>query len=292
MDKPVSLSVIGSVNLDIVARGKTLPAPGETVTGATLAKYPGGKGANMALAARRLGADVHLIARVGDDAFAGEALALLKQDGVDLSQTKPVTGTPTGTALIAVSEAGENQIIVASGANDHLGTDDIGDIQTDATLCVLEVDVETVAAAARQANNFFAVNLAPALPVPSIIIERADLIITNEGEAEVYGDALHTGQGIVAVTYGADGAALYKNGVAIAEAVPPDVDVVDTTGAGDTFSAALTIALCAGQSPLPALMFAIAASALAVTKEGAQPSFPWRDDVSALLASANTISPK
>ena len=120
-----SITVIGSVNLDIVAKAARLPAAGETVTGAELHRYPGGKGANQALAAKRLGADVTLIARVGDDAAADEALVLLREHGVDLTQCVALPGIPTGTALIAVAPSGENQIVVAPGANRHLAPDDI-----------------------------------------------------------------------------------------------------------------------------------------------------------------------
>jgi len=279
----VSLTVIGSVNLDIVARGAALPSPGETITGATLQRHPGGKGANMALAARRLGADVSLIARVGDDAFAGEALALLKPSGAKLDEVRAVSDLATGVALIAVSEEGENQIIVASGANEALVPDSLPDLKTDAVLSVLEVPVETVTEAARTASGFFAVNLAPALPVPDDLIERADLIIVNEGEAAFYGDRLSAAKGMVAITYGGQGAALFAKGQKVAEAAPRIVDVVDTTGAGDTFSAALTLALCEGQAPEDALQFAIAASALAVTKAGAQPSSPMSSEVNEML---------
>ena len=183
----------------------------------------------MALAAQRLGGDVSLIARVGEDAFAEEALALLRESGANVSGVKALPGVPTGVALIAVSEAGENQIIVASGANSELLPHDLPDLKSDAVLCVLEIPVETVAAAAQKTTSFFAVNLAPAVPVPETILQRADLIIVNEGEAAFYGDRLHGTKGLVAVTYGADGAVLYRNGAAIAEAVPPEVIVIDTT---------------------------------------------------------------
>ena len=283
MTKPVSLTVIGSVNLDIVASGAALPSPGETVTGATLQRHPGGKGANMALAAQRLGANVSVIARVGEDAFADEALSLLRASGADVSGVRATPELPTGVALIAVSAEGENQIIVASGANDALLTKDIPPLETQAVLSVLEVPIETVVAAAEQTIGFFAVNLAPALPVPNALIENSDLIIVNEGEAAVYGDQLNGARGLVAITYGSKGAALFSGGKKIAEAQPPTVEVVDTTGAGDTFSAAITVALCEGKDPGAALKFAVAASALAVTKAGAQPSLPMRADVEAIL---------
>ena len=137
--------------------------------------------------------------------------------------------------------------------------------------------------AAETAKGFFAVNLAPALPVPTELVDRADLIIVNEGEAEFYGEQLKSAGGLVAITLGGNGAVLYRAGKKIADAKPPKVDVVDTTGAGDTFSAALTIALCSGKDLHAALRFAVTASALAVTKAGAQPSLPLLADVERLL---------
>jgi len=143
-----SIAVIGSVNIDIVARVARLPAPGETVTGAELNRYPGGKGANQALAARRLGADVQLIACVGDDASADEALLLLREGDVDLTECRRVTGTSTGTALIAVAPSGENHIVVAPGANRLLTPDDVQGIDADAIICQLEVPVPVIVRAA------------------------------------------------------------------------------------------------------------------------------------------------
>lgn len=288
MNAPVSLTVIGSVNLDFVARGPALPAPGETVTGATLARYPGGKGANQALAAQRLGADVRLVAAVGEDGMAEDALALLRKGGVDLSSVQAVRDVATGVALIAVAPDGENQIIVASGANAALTPDHIPTIDTVAALSVLEVPVDTVLAASAQCKGFFAVNLAPALPVPDALLARADLLITNEGEASAYGERLHAGDGLVAITYGARGAVLLRRGELVAEAKPPQVEPVDTTGAGDTFSAALTLALCEGMAPDAALAFANAAGAAATLKQGAQPSLPTRAETLALLLASKT----
>ncbi|MEM9667853.1 MAG: ribokinase [Pseudomonadota bacterium] len=279
MSDPVTLTVVGSVNLDLVALGATLPSPGETVTGALYKEYPGGKGANQALAAQRLGADVSLIGRTGADTNASAALELLRREGVDLEHCTELSDEATGVALIAVSADGENQIIVAPGANEKLAPGDIPALKTDAVLAVLEVPVETVLAAAERCDGFFAVNLAPALAVPDKLIQLADLIIVNEVEAEAYGDQLTNCGGLVAVTYGAKGAALFRSGVEIAEAAPPQVNVVDTTGAGDTFSAALVFSLCQGQPQESALEFACRAGAFATTKAGAQPSFPTAEDM-------------
>ena len=280
-DRP-SIVVVGSVNLDIVATADRLPAAGETVTGATLERFPGGKGANQALAARRLGADVSLIACVGDDAEAEAALALLKADEVDLSGCK-VLDTPTGIALISVAADGENQIVVAPGANRELVAADITLPDVDALISQLEVPVSTLAAVAQQFHGFVCINLAPAIEVPDALISRADLIVVNETESDFYGGRLDQATGMIARTFGADGAELMRSGRSIARASAPTIDAVDTTGAGDTFTAALTVALMEKQPEDTALRFACAAGAAAATKAGAQPSLPSRDEVEQLL---------
>lgn len=280
-----AVTVIGSVNLDLVASGAKLPAPGETVVGATLARHPGGKGANQALAAARLGAKVRLIARVGADPFAGEALALLRAEGVDLSGVAVDPDVPTGAALIAVSPQGENQIVVASGANLAFRPEHLPGPVEGALILQLEIPLDTLGAALAQAAGFVAINLAPAAPVPDNLFARADLIVVNELEAAFYGDQLHKAQGLVALTLGARGAALYRGAEKLAEAAPPKVAVVDTTGAGDAFVAALTLALAEGQAPAEALAFACAAGALAATRPGAQSSLPTRAEVEAILKS-------
>jgi ribokinase len=280
------IAVVGSVNLDIVATVDRLPVAGETVSGRTLSHHPGGKGANQALAARRLGAEVQLIARVGSDAAADQALALLRAEGVDLSQCLPMDHAPTGVALIGVSADGENQIIVVPGANGHLTPDDVQGIEADALIVQLEVPVETVAAAVAGFRGLVVVNLAPAMPVPQAIIERADVIVVNETEAAFYASRLPHREGVdLVVTLGGDGARLSSGGSVKASATPPLVTVVDTTGAGDTFVAALTLAGLEGRDAKGRLAFACAAGALATTRPGAQPSFPTRADVDAILES-------
>jgi ribokinase len=279
----VAVTVLGSVNLDLVATGARLPAPGETVTGATLARHPGGKGANQALAARRLGAEVRLLARVGTDAMADEALALLRADGVDLAGCGADPAAPTGVALIAVAAGGENLIVVAPGANARFTPDGLGAPVEGALICQLELPVDTVAAAVAGARGFVCLNLAPAAPVPLAMLRRADLIVVNEGEAAFYGEALAGAGGLVAVTLGARGARLLERGELVAEAAAPAVAAIDTTGAGDAFVAALTVALLEGQRAGDALAFACAAGAIAATRAGAQPSLPRRAEVDALL---------
>lgn len=282
----VALTVVGSINLDFVATAASLPAPGETVTGATLARHPGGKGANQALAARRLGAAVQLIGATGKDGMADEALGLLRQGGVDLWGVTVRPEQASGVALIAVSAEGENQIIVAPGANAAVTPGDLPNTLEGDLILQLELPVDTVAAAAERATGFVALNLAPAAAVPQALLDRADLLIVNETEAAFYGERLHQSPGLVAVTLGGAGARLFKDGQEVAHASPPPVTVVDTTGAGDCFVAALTVALLEGRSPADALTFACTAGALAVTRPGAQPSLPTRAEVDAALAAA------
>ena len=277
------IAVIGSINLDLVATVKKLPAPGETVTDAELNRFPGGKGANQALAAKRLGADVRLIGCVGDDTAADEALALLREGGVDLASVRVAAGVPTGTALIAVAPSGENHIVVAPGANRSLTPEVLEIPEADALICQLEVPTDTVARAAAEFEGFFCVNLAPAKQVDVTVLQRADLVIVNELESAWFGETLSACPGMIVTTVGAAGATISQGGNDIAVARPPRVDAVDTTAAGDTFTAALTVALVEGQSPQEALEFACAAGAAACTRLGAQPSLPTRDEVLALL---------
>jgi ribokinase len=194
-----------------------------------------------------------------------------------------VDDAPTGTALIAVAPSGENQIVVAPGANRQLTPASLRLSAADALICQLEVPTETIAQAAQDFTGFFAINLAPAMHIDVLILQRADLVIVNELEAVWYGDSLSACDGMIATTFGAAGAVLSKLGEDIARCKPPRVDAVDTTAAGDAFTAALTVALVEGQEPEAALRFACAAGAATATKLGAQPSLPTRDDVLALL---------
>lgn len=277
--------VVGSVNLDLSATVARLPEPGETITGASLSRFPGGKGANQALAARRLGANIQLVGCVGDDAAADEALALLREDGVDLSHLQVLPDNPTGIALICVAPSGENQIVVAPGANAAMEPGALVHGSADALICQLEIPADVIAGAANQFKGFFCANLAPAKEIDATVLQRADLVIVNETEAAWYGETLSACRGLVATTYGSRGASIRKGGALIAEAEPPAVTAVDTVGAGDAFTAALTVALVEGQEPPEALRFACAAGAAAATRPGAQPSLPTRAEVEALLGS-------
>lgn len=282
--RKLSIVVVGSVNLDMVATVARLPAAGETVTGASLSRYPGGKGANQALAARRLGANVCLVANVGKDDAATDALRLLRDGGVDLSRCSVDAGLPTGIALISVATSGENQIVVAPGANRGLLPENLRLPKADALICQLEVPSQTLCAAASQFEGFFCVNLAPAMDVPNELLERADLVVMNETEAAFYGNRVDLCRGLIAITRGEHAAVILRNGLVIADAVPPKVACIDTVGAGDCFTAALTLALVEGMLPAQALRFACSAGAAATTKSGAQPSLPDRATVEALLS--------
>ena len=278
------ITVVGSINLDFVASAPHLPRAGETVTGATLARHPGGKGANQALAARLLGAEVELIGAVGWDPMADEALLLVKAYGVGLAQILIEDDEPTGVALIAVDPEGENQIVVAAGANHRLKPAHLPARIETPLILQLELPIETVEAAVGRATEFVCVNLAPAAPVSDQLLRRADLLVVNETEAEFYGDLLHHGGGRVVITLGARGAVMYQRGAEIARATPPKVRAVDATGAGDCFVGAICVALLEGMEPEAALRFACAAGAIAATRPGPQPSMPTRAEVGEILA--------
>jgi ribokinase len=263
----VELTVVGSINLDLVARVERLPRAGETVAASGFERIPGGKGANQAVAAARLGARVRMVGAVGNDAFAAEALAGLEDAGVELQLER--TGA-TGLALILVDSGGENQIVVVPGANAAVSPRPRGG----AVLCQLEVPDPVVQAAARDAS-YFALNASPARAIDL----EPDLLIVNRLEHEV----VSRGK-LVAVTYGADGAALFEDGREIARALPPKVDAVDGTAAGDAFAACLVVSLLEGRERDAALRRACAAGALAAARHGAQPSLPTADQVDAILS--------
>lgn len=267
-----SIAVVGSVNLDIVARVERFPEPGETLTGATIQRHPGGKGANQALAARRLGAEVYLVACLGDDPTAEEALAVLRAAGVKLDYCRFLPGHTTGLALILVTDDGENQIVVAPGANQRFGRDPVRVPAADALIAQLSVPVDTILRAARRHDGFFTLNAAPAIPVPQELLALTDLLVVNEIEARALGPQLAAFEGLLATTLGREGAVLSRAGREIARARPPAVEAVDTTGAGDTFTAALTVGLVRGLAPQAALEQACLAAAFNVTRAGAQGS--------------------
>lgn len=295
--------VVGSINLDLIANVGRLPGPGETVPGSHFATAPGGKGANQALAARRAGARVCMVGAVGKDAFAGEALALLDEAGVDLSTVKKAE-TATGTALILVGGDGENMIAVVPGANGLVAEGDLAGslfARGDHLLLQHEIPVETVAAAlgaARKAGAVSVLNTAPFVASAAPLLPRADYVVANETEFDLYADALgleagerkqrmrafvaKTG-GVLIVTLGGDGVlAVTPDDEFSVPALP--ITPVDTVGAGDTFCGYLAAGLDAGLGLADALRRAAAAGSLACLKPGAQPAIPLAGDVDAALA--------
>lgn len=264
------ITVVGSVNLDLVVRVERLPEPGETVSGGSFSRVPGGKGANQALACARLGAEVTLVAAVGHDPQANEALAGLRAAGVGLVLEE--SDQPTGIALIQVDGKGETTISVAPGANAMLGPVELP--PHDAVLCQLEVPDEAVLSAWEECAGLFCLNAAPARPVAV----DADLTVVNRHEL----DALVRRDGLVALTLGAEGAVLLEDGEEIARATPPSVEAVDGTAAGDAFTACLLVSLLEGRVHDEALRRACVAGALAASRFGAQPSLPTAAEVDAL----------
>jgi ribokinase len=277
----VGVTVVGSVNLDLVAALPRLPDPGETLTATGLARIPGGKGANQALAAHRLGLPVRLVAAVGTDLEADIALELLRREGVELDRLQRVT-QPTGLALIAVDTAGETTIIVVPGANAALQVEAEDVAGADAVLTVLEVPEQAVTAAARHATGLFVLNASPTRPVPSEVLRRADLVVVNRAEYAAL-PGLHSAKA-VAVTDGPRGAVLFRDGQQVATAVPAPVNAVDGTAAGDAFIGAAVAGLLRGLPDAELLTWACAAGALAATRPGAQPSLPTAAEIDEVLA--------
>ena len=268
---PPELTVVGSVNLDLVARCERLPRVGETVTDAAFARYPGGKGANQAVAAARLGASVRFVGAVGGDAFAGEALTGMREAGVELQLGE---GDATGVAVILVDGAGENVIVVAPGANVEVGRVEVaGNV-----LAQLEVSDDTVVSAAQTADRFF-LNAAPARAIPAEVVEAAELVVVNRYEL----DSLPATPRLLALTLGEAGAVLIDDGQEVARAAAPSVQGVDGTAAGDAFTACLVVSLLEERDREEALRRACAAGALAASRAGAQPSLPTAAEVDAML---------
>jgi ribokinase len=274
------VTVVGSINLDLVAFCERLPRAGETLTDAELARVPGGKGANQAVAAARLGAEVSFIGCTGSDDFGALARSGLEEAGVDLSGLQ-VADEPTGVALILVEAGGENQIVVGPGANRRLAPGSFVIGEADAVLCQLEIPVESVAAAAEQAEGMFCLNAAPALPVPLDVLARADLIVANSFELDTLGSS--SLGGLFALTLGAEGALLLEGGEELARARPPTVKAVDGTAAGDAFCACLVVSLLEERGYEESLRRACTAGAIAASRPGAQPSLPTTAEVDALV---------
>ncbi|HEX8010365.1 MAG TPA: ribokinase [Casimicrobiaceae bacterium] len=280
--------VFGSINLDLVTRVARFPAPGETVGDASFATYPGGKGANQALAAARAGASVRMVGAVGSDAFVEPALSLLSAGGVDLHGVARVAA-PTGCATILVDAHGENCIAVAPGANALADSTTVPDrLLTPETIVVLQHEVPAHANAAlivraHRLGARIVLNAAPARPLSIELLRQVDVLVVNEAEASAAVPPVADAPELaVAITLGARGAMLRFNGTTVA-APAPKVAVVDSTGAGDAFVGALVAALDAGAAPAEGLRFGVAAGSLACTAAGAQPALPDRAAIAATL---------
>jgi ribokinase len=295
------LLVVGSANADLVIGVERRPAAGETVLGGDLAVHPGGKGANQAVAAARLGARTVLLARVGDDAYGRLLLDSQRAAGVDTVGVL-VGGAPTGVALITVDPSGDNSIVVSPGANGRLTPGDVraaGSLfQCSKVVSVqLEIPLETVVEVVRNLSTAsrFVLNPSPPRALPPEVLAACDPLIVNEHEARVVlGEAcvsdrpedwarllLAKGPRSVVVTLGAEGA-LVASSDGVVRVPSVRVDTVDTTGAGDAFTAALAYRLGTGSSLADAAAYAARVGAAAVTREGAQVSFPTAEEVEAL----------
>lgn len=302
------ITVVGSLNTDLVFRAPALPQPGETVSGGEFATFLGGKGANQAVGAARLGARVAMVGCVGGDDFGRRLVDGLRADGVDVSHVRVDRESVSGTALITVDPRGQNTIVVAPGANWRLTPEDVARaeplVRDSAVLLLqLEVPMDAVLAAARLASaHGVRVVLdpapAPREPLPDDLLGLVDVVNPNESEAraltgvavpdeagasEASARLLSAGAKAVVIKLGERGAFVHDG--TRGQMLPAiAVDPVDTTAAGDAFAAALAVGLAEGMSLLEAARFANAAGALSVTRRGAQPSLPYRTEVDALLA--------
>lgn len=298
----MSVVVVGSVNQDLIVRVPRHPTPGETVLGHDHLTAAGGKGANQAVAAVRLGGDVAFLGRVGDDRPGSDMVAAMRAAGIDVDGVGIDDEAGTGLAIIAVDDAAENSIIVSPGANNRFRPEHLEEAapvldRASVTLLQLEIPLETVRYAADLAGHRLLLNPAPARSLPAELMRAVDILIPNRTELGLLAgvpepDSLEdaaaaartiTGPGAVVVTLGADGALIVASGEA--EHVPaPAVEAVDTTGAGDAFCGALAEATAAGVALVEAVRRAVYAGAAATTRIGAQTALPTRAEVERLIA--------
>ena len=300
--------VVGSANTDFVVHVPQLPSRGETVLGDQFHVVQGGKGANQAVAAARLGAEVTLVARLGDDNFGREALSAYRKEGIHTGFMILDREVPSGVAFIMVNQDGENLIAVAPGANSRLSPQDVlaaesAIAEADSLLLQLEIPLETVRTAAELARSYqvrVILNPAPAQRLPSNFFKLADILTPNEREAaflaEVpsesptflsYLSSRITGPDLI-VTLGSKGACILSHGEEVyVPAIP--VTPVDTTAAGDAFNGALAVALARGESLFQAVLYANTAGAMAATRAGAQPSLPTATELEQFTASATLL---
>ncbi|CAH0166104.1 Ribokinase [Arthrobacter sp. Bi26] len=265
-----AVTVVGSINLDIIATTDRLPTAGETIGSGVLQQQPGGKGANQAVAAARLGGSTRMVGAVGSDAQGRLMVDSLSGAGVDTTDVAVLDGGATGTALIVVDHDGENQIVVCPGAISGFSLEGVEFSAEETVLCQLEVGLPVVLEAARRSVGFFVLNAAPAMDLPAELLERCDLVIVNESEYRLI-PALADAK-LVAVTYGKEGSAMLAHGRKVAEAPASSVTVANTIGAGDAFCAALVLAIRAGLDYATALAVANAVGADAVGDPSSQPA--------------------
>ena len=299
--------VVGSSNTDLIIKVPEIPRPGETLLGGEFMTFPGGKGANQAVAAARAGGDVVFIAAVGDDPYGEEALKGYRLDQINTQNIKICKGVPSGIAMITISEKGENAITVASGANALLAPADLEELdeafhEADYMLIQLETPLETVQKAVELCNKLntrVILNPAPAAELSDKILEKVSIITPNETEAESLtgvtvsdelsaaeaAEVLHDlGIETVIITLGASGAYLSDRATSTRSMVPGfSVQAVDTTAAGDVFNGQLAVSLAEGKELEEAIVIAHAAAALSVQKLGAQSSIPRREETNDFL---------
>jgi ribokinase len=273
------IAVVGSINADLVVQMPKLPGRGETVSSAEPAWFPGGKGANQAVAAARMGGNVSMFGAVGDDEPGQMCLAAVMQSGVNVDAVVKVS-SPTSTALVMVEHSGENQIVVADGANQHASFDSAQVTSADAVIVQFEIPESVIAEVGKAAKGIFCVNAAPVREISAELADLIDVLIVNEHEFVQLGKP---NSGLVIVTAGAKEVVAYQNGEAVAKSQPPKVEALDTVGAGDTFVGAFVVAYASGKSVAESLDLACAASALSTLKLGAQSGMPTLNEVDKFL---------
>jgi ribokinase len=304
-EKP-RIVVVGSSNMDLVVKAPRIPAVGETILGGDFIMTPGGKGANQAVAAAKLGAEVYFIAKLGDDVFAEQSLSNFKKEAVNTKYVTQIKEAPSGVALITVDGAGNNVIVVAPGANQKLSVEDVKEAESDisasgALVAQLEIPLETVEFAAQLANDSgvpFILDPAPAQKLSPALLKMVDILTPNETEAQILTgievtsnkdsarmaseNLLECGVKAVILTMGAKGFVLATNDRT--EFVPAvKADAVDATAAGDAFTGALAFGLAQGRGLFEAASFANYVAALSVTKMGAQSSMPTAEEVESFM---------
>ena len=269
------IAVVGSINADLVVQMPKLPGRGETVSSAEPAWFPGGKGANQAVAAARMGANVSMFGAIGADEPGQMCLSALKQSGVNVDAVVKVS-SPTSTALVMVEHSGENQIVVADGANQYASFDAAQISAADAVLVQFEIPESVIVEVGKAAKGIFCVNAAPVRELSDELAGLIDVLIVNEHEFAQLGEPK---SGLVIVTAGSKEVVAYQNGEVVAKSQPPKVEALDTVGAGDTFVGAFVVAYASGKTIPDSLDLACAASALSTLKLGAQSGMPTASEV-------------